>query len=215
MTNSSPARAADRRVRWFVFAAILAAVASFMALAAPPLDGVRGSPGGAGANPPPLAEDFGQQYSDGGVVSDRLSAFDESASAIANLSSPLLDALQQAAKDAAYYGIDVVVTSGWRSPQYQDELLKEAVAEYGSAEEAARWVATPETSAHVSGDAVDIGYAEASAWLSAYGAGYGLCQIYGNEPWHFELRPEAVTSGCPDMYADPTLDPRMHPGVRS
>ena len=26
---------------------------------------------------------------------------------------------------------------------------------------------------------------------------YGLCQIYGNEPWHFELRPEAVEQGCP------------------
>ena len=38
---------------------------------------------------------------------------------------------------------------------------------------------------------------------------YGLCQIYGNEPWHYELRPEAIDRGCPPMYADPTHDPRM------
>jgi hypothetical protein len=76
-------------------------------------------------------------------------------------------------------------------------------------EEAARWVATPETSAHVSGDAVDVGPADARAWLSEHGAGHGLCQVYGNEPWHFELRPEAVDRGCPPMYPDPTHDPRM------
>jgi hypothetical protein len=70
-------------------------------------------------------------------------------------------------------------------------------------------VATPKTSAHVSGDAVDIGPSEATAWLSHHGATYGLCQIYRNEPWHYELRPAAVDHGCPRMYADPTHDPRM------
>ena len=79
---------------------------------------------------------------------------------------------------------------------------------YGSEEEAARWVATPSTSAHVSGDAVDIGRSDATAWLSEHGAEYGLCQIYSNEPWHYELRPAAVDHGCPPMYADPTHDPR-------
>jgi hypothetical protein len=69
-------------------------------------------------------------------------------------------------------------------------------------------VATPETSAHVSGDAVDIGPSDAAAWLSAHGAAFGLCQIYGNEPWHYELRPDAIGHGCPAMYADPTHDPR-------
>jgi hypothetical protein len=61
----------------------------------------------------------------------------------------------------------------------------------------------------VSGDAVDIGPAVAAAWLSARGASFGLCQVYGNEPWHYELRPEAVDHGCPPVYADPTDDPRM------
>ena len=69
-------------------------------------------------------------------------------------------------------------------------------------------MATPNTSAHVSGDAVDIGPSDAAAWLSEHGAWYGLCQIYSNEPWHYELRPEAIDHGCPPMYADPTHDPR-------
>ena len=99
--------------------------------------------------------------------------------------------------------------SGWRSPEYQRQLLQEAISKYGSEEEAARWVATPETSPHVSGDAVDIGPRDATAWLSEHGAEYGLCQIYSNEPWHYELRPGAIDHGCPPEYADPTHDPRM------
>jgi hypothetical protein len=70
-------------------------------------------------------------------------------------------------------------------------------------------VATPATSAHVKGHAVDVGPADATAWLSEHGAGYGLCQIYRNEPWHYELRPGAVDHGCPPMFADPAQDPRM------
>ena len=80
---------------------------------------------------------------------------------------------------------------------------------YGSDEEAARWVATADRSAHVAGDAVDIGPSAARAWLSEHGARYGLCQIYRNESWHYELLPRAIGRGCPPMYADPTRDPRM------
>jgi hypothetical protein len=125
------------------------------------------------------------------------------------LDPALLDALRQARADAADDGVELVVESGRRTPEHQERLLQEAVAKYGSREQAARWVATPNTSAHVSGDAVDIGPFEATAWLSEHGAEYGLCQIYGNEPWHYELRPEAVARGCPPIYPDPTHDPRM------
>ena len=45
--------------------------------------------------------------------------------------------------------------------------------------------------------------------LSEHGAEYGLCQIYDNEPWHYELRPDAIEHGCPTRYADPTQDPRL------
>jgi zinc D-Ala-D-Ala carboxypeptidase len=126
-----------------------------------------------------------------------------------NLDRALVAALRQAATDAAYEGVELYVKSGRRSPEHQRQLLQEAISKYGSQEEAARWVATPETSPHVSGDAVDIGPSAATAWLSRHGAAYGLCQIYANEPWHYELRPDAVAEGCPPMYADPTRDPRM------
>jgi zinc D-Ala-D-Ala carboxypeptidase len=145
-----------------------------------------------------------------GAVPDGATVFDDELPGVANLDSELLRAVRQAATDAAYDGVEFVVDSGWRSPEYQEQLLHEAVSKYGSEEEAARWVATPDTSAHVSGDAVDIGPSGAAAWLSEHGAEYGLCQTYGNEPWHYELRPEASDQGCPPTYADPTHDPRMH-----
>ena len=132
-----------------------------------------------------------------GAVPDGTTVFDDEVPGVAKLDPALLGALRQAATDAADDGVEFVVDSGWRSPAYQEQLLREAVSKYGSEAEAARWVATPDTSAHVSGDAVDIGPSDAAAWLSAHGAAYGLCQIYGNEPWHYELRPEAGDHGCP------------------
>jgi D-alanyl-D-alanine carboxypeptidase len=144
-----------------------------------------------------------------GLVPDGASVFDDEIPAVANLDPGLLKALRRAATDAANDGVEFQVNSGWRSPEYQERLLREAVSEYGSEEEAARWVGTANTSAHVSGDAVDIGPFDATAWLSEHGAHYGLCQIYRNESWHYELRPEATSRRCPRMYADPTHDPRM------
>ena len=140
-----------------------------------------------------------------------VSVFDEEIPAVGRLDPDLLDALRRTATDAEADGVGLRVNSGWRSPEYQQQLLRDAVVEHGSREEAARWVSTVERSAHVSGDAVDIGPSSAAAWLSAHGAAHGLCQIYSNEPWHYELRPEAVDDGCPPMYADPTDDPRMQP----
>jgi D-alanyl-D-alanine carboxypeptidase len=144
-----------------------------------------------------------------GAVPDGTTVFHDEIPGVANLDPALLGALRQAATDAADDGVDFLVNSGWRSPEYQEQLLREAVSKYGSEKKAARWVGTPNTSAHVSGDAVDIGPFDATAWLSEHGATYGLCQIYRNEPWHYELRPEAIDRGCPPMYADPTHDPRM------
>ncbi len=144
-----------------------------------------------------------------GVVPDGVTVFDEAIPAVANLDPALLDALHRAATAAADDWVMFYVNSGWRSPEYQEHLLHEAIAEYGSEGEAARWVATAETSPHVSGDAVDLGRSDATAWLSEHGAEYGLCPVYRNEPWHYELRTDAVGRGCPPMYADPTQDPRM------
>lgn len=144
-----------------------------------------------------------------GALPDGVTVFDDRYPGVANLDPDLLGALRDAATDAADDGIQFYVNSGWRSPEYQNQLLREAVSEYGSESEAARWVATADTSPHVSGDAVDVGPSDATAWLSAHGVEYGLCQIYRNETWHYELRPEAIGHRCPRMYADPTHDPRM------
>lgn len=150
-----------------------------------------------------------------GALPDGVTVFEDRYPGVANLHPALLRALRAAATDAAADGVVFRVNSGWRSAGYQERLLREAVVRYGSVREAARWVATPDTSPHVVGDAVDVGL-DARRWLSQHGARYGLCQIYRNEPWHYELRPEAVVHGCPPMYADPSHDPRMrHRGVKA
>jgi DNA-binding transcriptional LysR family regulator len=162
---------------------------------------------GEGVIPDGVVDEADGFIPDGAAVS----VFDEEMPAVGRLDPDLLDALRRTATHAEADGIGLRVNSGWRSAEHQQQLWQEAVVEHGSHEEAARWVSTAETSAHVSGDAVDIGPPEAAAWLSEHGATSGLCQIYGNEPWHYELRPDAVDDGCPPMYADPTEDPRMRP----
>jgi D-alanyl-D-alanine carboxypeptidase len=144
-----------------------------------------------------------------GAVPDGTTVFDDGVPGVAKLNPDLLDAVRRAATDAAGDGIQLYVDSGWRSSEYQEQLLREAISKYGSETAATRWVATPNTSAHVKGGAVDIGPPAAAAWLSQHGAAYGLCQIYDNEAWHYELRPQAIAHGCPAPYADPTQDPRM------
>ncbi|MEO7269206.1 MAG: M15 family metallopeptidase [Knoellia sp.] len=144
-----------------------------------------------------------------GEVPDGVTVFNDRVATVTRLDPGLLAALRRAAKDTEARGHALVVNSRWRSPEYQEQLLDDAIAQYGSKKEAARWVATAKTSAHVAGAAVDLGPSASAAWLSRNGARYGLCQIYRNEPWHFELRPDAVEDGCPRVYADPTKDPRM------
>jgi LAS superfamily LD-carboxypeptidase LdcB len=144
-----------------------------------------------------------------GALPDGVTVFDDEYPGVANLDPDLLRAVREAATDAADDGVKFFVNGGWRSPEYQEQLLRAAVTKYGSKEEAARWVATAATSPHISGDAIDIGHSHARTWLSEHGAKYGLCPIYRNEPWHYELRPEAIDHGCPARYADPTHDPRM------
>ena len=146
-----------------------------------------------------------------GVLPDGATVFDDQYPGVAELDPELLRALREAATEAAGDGVTFYVNSGWRSRKYQNELLRVAVSTYGSESAAARWVATADTSPHVSGDAADIGKDDATAWLSRHGTTFGLCQIYVNEPWHYELRPAALKGRCPPMYLDPTHDPRLQP----
>jgi zinc D-Ala-D-Ala carboxypeptidase len=185
MTHSEPARTAARRIRSAILSATVVAITTTL--------------------PPPTAHGEAD-----GAVRRGLTVFDNDRPAVGNLDPDLLDALRHAARDAARDGVEMFINSGWRSPGYQERLLRKALSTYGSEEKAARWVATADTSSHVSGHAVDIGPSRARAWLSKHGAKYRLCRIYRNEPWHYELRPEALDDGCPPMFADPRHDPRMH-----
>jgi len=225
VTSSRPGRATTRRT-WLrrirvaglllAIAAIVVAVgdqwpASSSSTAASPIDVPRGEHRGARRAPRGALgrEHRGALREADGAVPDGTSVFDDGIPGVAKLDPALLGALRTAATDAADHGVEFVVDSGWRSRAYQARLLREAISRYGSEQEAARWVAAPDRSAHVSGDAVDIGPSAAAAWLSQHGAAYGLCRIYANEPWHYELRPDATDQGCPAVYADPAHDPRM------
>jgi D-alanyl-D-alanine carboxypeptidase len=215
MAYSEPARTTiyRARIRWVRVAGLLGVVAAITAALGYQLLSASSSPtpsSSTTAPPIPILRDQGALGEAGGAVPAGTTVFDDEVPGVAKLDPALLRALRRAATDAAAGGVELVVNSGWRSPAYEDQLRREAIAKYGSEAEAARWVATATTSPHVSGDAVDMG-SGATAWLSARGAAYGLCRIYGNEPWHYELRPEAIAHGCPPMYPDPTHDPRMQP----
>ncbi len=208
-------RARARRIRAAGLLGVIAVIAVALGWQLPSSSSTAAPPNHVVPNEPPRPpadarrDRRGALGEAGGAVPSGTTVFDEDVPGVANLDPALLEALRWAAADAAADGVALVVDRGWRSPAYQERLLHEAVWKYGSEEEAARWVASPTTSAHVSGDAVDIGPSHAAAWLSDHGAAYGLCQIYDNEPWHYELRPDAGGRGCPPMYADAAHDPRL------
>jgi hypothetical protein len=116
-----------------------------------------------------------------------LTPFDVQYAAVGRLNPALLAAIQNAATAAAANGITMTITSGWRSPEFQQRLLDNAIQTYGSYSAARQYVQTPEASKHVTGEAVDIGGQGADQWLIANGSRFGLCQIYANELWHFEI----------------------------
>ena len=210
MIHSAPARPTPppvriRRLRLAGLLVVVAAVAVVLGHGSP------ASPPSTTAAPAdvPRSADRAPLGEADGAVPDGTTVFDDAVPGVARLDPALLGALRRAAAEAENDGVELLLDSGWRSAAYQERLLQEAIAKYGSRAQAERWVAAPSRSAHVSGHAVDIGPAAGAAWLSEHGAAYGLCRIYGNEPWHFELRPAAVAQGCPPTYADPTHDPRM------
>jgi D-alanyl-D-alanine carboxypeptidase len=140
-------------------------------------------------DPEPLHIGPGGTDTFGGWLPDgvMLSPFDTSQPIIAWLNPMLLKAVQDAARRAAAEGIDMQITSGWRSKGFQQRLFDAAVQNFGSVDIARQFVASPDVSKHVDGEAVDIAPVAADQWLIRNGAQFGLCQIYANEIWHFEL----------------------------
>lgn len=171
-----------------------------------PAETLHASTTGEGRVPDGDRDDIGEGD---GLLPAGVTVFDDRFAGVARLDAGLRAALEAATRAASRDGVELLMTSGWRSAAYQDALLADAIAQYGSAAEAARWVATAATSLHVRGEAADVGGAGADAWLADNGARFGLCRVYDNEPWHVELRPDAAAAGCPATYSDPTRDPRL------
>lgn len=110
-----------------------------------------------------------------------------------------------AAMDAAEADdIEMSLTSGYRTCDYQQGLFEEKVDEYGSVEEASVWALPPDESNHVKGVALDVGPGPAADWLEAHGAQFGLCRTMSWEWWHFEFNQEWADSGaCPEPAPEP------------
>jgi LAS superfamily LD-carboxypeptidase LdcB len=134
------------------------------------------------------------------VVTDRIPAPTTSLALSApvpgttNMQVPAAAAFERAFADARDRGLSPQIRSAWRSEEYQQVLFDRAVARYGSASEAAKWVLSPERSAHVKGYAIDVHPQAMATWLQAHGAAYGICRTYDNERWHFEY---LATASCP------------------
>ena len=156
--------------------------------------------GGPGADASTLLLGAGATDSWSGYLPDgtTLSPFDTSSQILLRLDPLLLNAIRDAARSAQTQGIAITITSGWRSKGFQQRLFDDAVRRYGSVEIAQQFVASPEASRHVVGEAVDIAGNGASDWLIRNGAQFGLCQIYANENWHFELATDG-NGRCPPL----------------
>ncbi len=163
--------------------------------------------GGPGAAATPEAD--GPVTEADGDLPDGVSVFDNGYPGVANLDLDLLLALREATTHAAADGIEVFVNSGWRSPDYQDQLLREAVSQYGSAAEAARWVAT---AGHISSRVRERG---GHRVLRRHGVDVRARRRVRPVPdlrqivLALRVGPQAFAGGCPPTYADPTYDPRM------
>lgn len=105
-----------------------------------------------------------------------------------------LGAMMRAAEEE---GIDLTITSAYRSPELQAQLYESALQRYGSEAEARRWVAPPGRSMHNHGMAVDFAAANGgllrdpnsaeAIWLRENAERFGLAVPMDWEPWQIEL----------------------------
>lgn len=98
---------------------------------------------------------------------------------------------------AAADGIDLKITSAYRSPELQAQLWQAALEKYGDPEIADNWVARPGMSKHNEGLAVDFAgknggllrdaNSPEAQWIKANAARFGLDVPLSNEPWQVEM----------------------------
>ncbi|WP_407939575.1 M15 family metallopeptidase [Nocardia terrae] len=117
------------------------------------------------------------------------------------LDPSLAAAYNSAAAEAHAQGVSLSITSGYRTPAEQEALWEDGLQTYGSPEAARRWVLPPSESTHVTGQAIDVGPREGAQWLEDNGNHWGLCRMYDNEWWHFELA-TAPDAPCPARLPD-------------
>lgn len=120
-------------------------------------------------------------YAVGGAARpDSFSGMDpQFSSALAQLFSAAPDEIRQSLR----------VSSGYRSPERQQELWQGALQKYGSPDAARKWVAPPGKSQHNHGHAADLKYLSPTAlkWAHENAGNYGLAFPLSNENWHVEL----------------------------
>jgi len=105
-------------------------------------------------------------------------------------------------------GVELSLTSGYRSLERQQMLFDREVKIRGSESEAAKWVLPPQFSNHPKGLAIDVNYPDGrdqALWLERNGSRFGLCRVYSNEWWHFE-GVIAPGQACPEPAPNALID---------
>jgi hypothetical protein len=105
-------------------------------------------------------------------------------------------------------GVELSLTSGFRSLTRQQMLFDREVVIRGSESEAAKWVLPPKLSKHPRGLAIDVNYPGGrveALWLERNGSRFGLCRVYANEWWHFE-GVIAPGQACPELAPNALID---------
>jgi hypothetical protein len=91
------------------------------------------------------------------------------------------------ARAASHDGFTLRINSAYRSDAQQAVLWRQALAKYGSAAAARKWVAPPGHSQHRTGRALDIHTTDAlHRWLRGNAPRFGFRQPMSWEPWHWE-----------------------------
>ncbi|WP_278264505.1 M15 family metallopeptidase [Nocardia sp. AG03] len=128
----------------------------------------------------------------------------QSAAGTEGLDPALAAAYTLAEQQAHAEGVPLSITSGYRTPEQQEQLWQDGLATYGDPAEARRWVLPPAESTHVSGHAIDVGPQVGAHWLETNGNRWGLCRTFDNEWWHFELVTVPGTP-CPPTVPDASM----------